>query len=124
MEQLTVTEAATRLGVSVRRVQAMVKAGSIPATRFGKAIAINEADLSLVTTYGKPGRPPKAKPDAEEPTAGAAGNGAADTTGAATTGGQAVTIGAKPQRKPKAKAATAETVTPKAKRTVKKGKAS
>lgn len=53
---ITTEEAAKRLGVSVDRVQALIRAGRLPAARFGKAYAINEADLDLVKNR-KPGRP-------------------------------------------------------------------
>jgi excisionase family DNA binding protein len=63
MKQITTEEAAARLGITKRRVQAMIKSGSLPAARFGRALAINESDLALVTVHGKAGRPPKAKAD-------------------------------------------------------------
>ena len=64
MKQITTEEAAARLGITKRRVQAMIKSGSLPAARFGRALAINESDLALVTVHGKAGRPPKAKAEA------------------------------------------------------------
>ncbi len=60
MNELTAQQVAERLGVTVRRVQAMVKDGRLPASRFGRAIVIRESDLSLVADR-TPGRPPKAK---------------------------------------------------------------
>jgi excisionase family DNA binding protein len=62
MDYLTAEEAAERLGVSTRRVQAMVKAGRLPSERFGRALMIRSADLALVADR-KPGRPPKEKED-------------------------------------------------------------
>jgi excisionase family DNA binding protein len=62
MNELTAQQVAERLGVTVRRVQAMVKDGRLPASRFGRAIVIRESDLSLVADR-TPGRPPKAKPE-------------------------------------------------------------
>jgi excisionase family DNA binding protein len=43
---LSATEAAARLGISPRRVQALVKAGRLPAQRIGRTLAIREADLA------------------------------------------------------------------------------
>lgn len=54
---LTTAEAATRLGVSVRRVQQMVKSGQLPADTFGGSLMIQAGDLALVADR-KPGRPP------------------------------------------------------------------
>jgi len=51
-------EAADHLGISVRRVQALVKSGKLPAQKFGTAYMINEKDLKLVKDR-KPGRPRK-----------------------------------------------------------------
>jgi excisionase family DNA binding protein len=64
MNELTAQQVADRLGVSVRRVQAMVKDGRLPASRFGRSLVIREADLSLVADRA-PGRPPKAKAEVE-----------------------------------------------------------
>jgi excisionase family DNA binding protein len=58
-EALTTIEAAARLGVSVRRVQQMVKSGQLPATVFGGSLMIQAKDLKLVEER-KVGRPPKA----------------------------------------------------------------
>ncbi len=62
MDELTAQQVAERLGVSVRRVQAMIKDGRLPASRFGRALVIRESDLALVADR-KTGRPPKAKPE-------------------------------------------------------------
>ena len=59
---LTVTEAASRLGVSRRRVIAMIEAGQLPAEKFANVYAINESDLALVADR-KPGRPKKQSAD-------------------------------------------------------------
>lgn len=56
MEYLTTAEVARELGVTVRRVQAMVKAGRLPASRFGRSLMIRRADLSRVRDR-RPGRP-------------------------------------------------------------------
>jgi hypothetical protein len=47
-----------RVGVSVRRVQQLVKAGRLPAQMFGGSLMIDEKDLALVAMR-KPGRPKK-----------------------------------------------------------------
>ena len=61
---LTTQEVAERLGVSTRRVIALIEAGRLPASRFGKAYAIKEADLGIVAERPA-GRPAKdAKPGA------------------------------------------------------------
>jgi len=56
---ISTKEAADRLGLSVRRVQALVKAGKLPGQKFGAAYMINEKDLAKVQNR-KPGRPKKA----------------------------------------------------------------
>ncbi len=60
MNLLTTKEAAGRLGVSVRRVHALIQDGRLPAEKFGRDYMIKEEDLKLVADR-KPGRPPKAK---------------------------------------------------------------
>jgi excisionase family DNA binding protein len=60
MKLLTTKEAATRLGVTVTRVQQLIAAGSLPAEKMGRDYFIKEDDLKLVEDR-KPGRPPKAK---------------------------------------------------------------
>jgi excisionase family DNA binding protein len=59
-EILSAAQAAARLGVTVRRVQQMVKNGQLPATVFGGALMIEASDLALVADR-KVGRPPKAE---------------------------------------------------------------
>jgi excisionase family DNA binding protein len=55
-------EAAGRLGVSVRRVQAMIKQGILPATKLARDWFIHESDLARLTASNrKPGRPRKPK---------------------------------------------------------------
>ncbi len=61
MNLLTTKETAAKLGVSVRRVQAMITEGSLPATKLGRDYIVKETDLKLVKDR-KPGRPPKEKP--------------------------------------------------------------
>ena len=53
---LTTQEAADVLGVTRRRVLAMIRAGQIPAARFGASWAIRPADVERVRDR-KPGRP-------------------------------------------------------------------
>ena len=49
-------DAATRLGITPRRVVALIRAGRLPATRVGRSWVIREADLALVKER-RPGRP-------------------------------------------------------------------
>ncbi|OLE51284.1 MAG: hypothetical protein AUG51_23975 [Acidobacteria bacterium 13_1_20CM_3_53_8] len=55
---LTTPQVAERLGVTVRRVQALIKAGRLPSQQYGRDHLIKEKDLALVAER-KPGRPPK-----------------------------------------------------------------
>lgn len=55
---LTTPQVAARLGVSIRRVQALIQAGRLPSRQFGRDHIINEADLALVADR-KTGRPKK-----------------------------------------------------------------
>ena len=66
MEFLTTEQVAARLGVTPRRVQAMAKAGRLPASRFGRSLMMKESDLALVAER-KRGRPPKAASTADQP---------------------------------------------------------
>jgi excisionase family DNA binding protein len=61
MKLLNTTEAAEKLGVSVRRVRQLIAEGKISAHNLGRDYAIEESAISQVKTYGKAGRPPKAK---------------------------------------------------------------
>ena len=70
METLTTKETAERLGVTVPRVHALIKAGRLPAEKRGRDVFIKESDLSLVANR-TPGRPPKAKAEANPATNGA-----------------------------------------------------
>lgn len=58
MEYLTTKEVAEKLGVSLRRVQAMIESGRLTATKFGRDYMIRERDLKLVENR-KVGRPKK-----------------------------------------------------------------
>ena len=55
---LTTPQVAERLGVTVRRVQALIKDGRLPSQQFGRDHLIRESDLKLVQNR-KPGRPRK-----------------------------------------------------------------
>jgi len=55
---LTTADAAARLGVTQRRVVALIEAGRLPASRFGPVWTIKESDLKKVKER-KPGRPRK-----------------------------------------------------------------
>ncbi len=55
---LTTQEAAEKLGVSVRRVVALINSRNLPSTRIGRSHVIKESDLKLVANR-KPGRPTK-----------------------------------------------------------------
>lgn len=61
MNLLNTTEAAERLGISARRVLALIEEGKLTAQKVGRDYAIQESALDSVKVYGKPGRPPKSK---------------------------------------------------------------
>lgn len=58
MKLLTTKEVAGRLGVSVRRVHALIQAERLPAEKFGRDYMIKEEDLKSVQDR-RPGRPRK-----------------------------------------------------------------
>lgn len=58
MDFLTTKQAAERLGITPRRVQALIEAGRLPAQKFGRDYMIREKDLKLVEDR-KVGRPKK-----------------------------------------------------------------
>jgi excisionase family DNA binding protein len=58
MEFLTTKEVAEKLGVTMRRIQAMIQSVSLPATKFGRDYMVREDDLRLVEVR-KVGRPKK-----------------------------------------------------------------
>lgn len=60
MEVLTTKQAAERLGITVRRVQALVSAGRLPAVKIGRDFVIKPSDLRLVE-HRKAGRPKRKK---------------------------------------------------------------
>ena len=51
-------EAAEKLGLSLRRVQALITSGRLPAQKIGNSYVVNEKDLELVKER-IPGRPSK-----------------------------------------------------------------
>jgi excisionase family DNA binding protein len=57
MNVLTTDQAGEILGVTGRRVRALIKAGRLPAIKFGNSWMINKKDLKKVAVR-KPGRPP------------------------------------------------------------------
>ncbi len=63
---ITTKEAAKRLNISVRRVQALIAAGRLPAEKIGNSFAIKESDLRIVDGR-KNGRPLNGgKPDEKD----------------------------------------------------------
>lgn len=56
---LTTAEAAEKLGVSVRRVRALIREKKLVAQKVGRDYAIEEKALKDVKVYGKAGRPKK-----------------------------------------------------------------
>ncbi len=61
MNLLSTDQAAERLGISGRRVRALIAEGKLQATYVGGGYVIEESALDAVRVYGKAGRPPKAK---------------------------------------------------------------
>jgi excisionase family DNA binding protein len=61
MKLLNTNQAAERLGISARRVRALIAAGTLQAHHIGQEWAIEEGALAHVTVYRKPGRPPVSK---------------------------------------------------------------
>jgi excisionase family DNA binding protein len=55
---LTTPQVAARLGVSARRVLALIESGRLPSQQFGRDHVVKESDLHLVEDR-KVGRPPK-----------------------------------------------------------------
>ena len=53
-------EAAEKLGLSIRRVQALITSGRLPAQKIGNSFVVREKDLELVKER-KPGRPANQK---------------------------------------------------------------
>jgi excisionase family DNA binding protein len=62
MAMLGTAEAATRLGISARRVSAMIQNGQLRAMKIGKTWIIEEAEIvRLAKMKRQPGRPRKQK---------------------------------------------------------------
>ncbi len=61
MNELTTTEVAERLGISLRQVQTLIQRNRLPATKKGRDWFVLESDLELVRERKKTGRPPKHK---------------------------------------------------------------
>jgi excisionase family DNA binding protein len=61
MNLISTDEAALRLGVSGRRIRALITEGKLAAQYVGGGYVIEESALEGVQVYGKAGRPPKAK---------------------------------------------------------------
>ena len=59
MKLISTDEAATRLGVSPRRIRQLIDDGKLVAQYVGGGYVIDESALAAVQTYGKAGRPPK-----------------------------------------------------------------
>ncbi len=57
---ISTKEASEKLGLSIRRVQALITSGKLPAQKIGNSYVIKESDLELVKDR-KTGRPPKDK---------------------------------------------------------------
>ena len=60
MSLISTNEAADRLGITRRRIVALILDGRLTAQKVGRDYVIDEKDLKLVEDR-KPGRPPKAK---------------------------------------------------------------
>ena len=60
MDFLTTKQVAERLGVTIRRIQALIEAGRLPAQKFGRDYMIDARNLKLVKDR-KVGRPRKVK---------------------------------------------------------------
>lgn len=58
-------EAAKRLRISIRRVQALIATGRLPAERIGNSFAIKESDLK-VFSYRPNGRPANGRTRSEK----------------------------------------------------------
>jgi excisionase family DNA binding protein len=58
MNLITTEQAATELGVTRRRVQALIQSGRLKATKVGRVYVIRPKDLEAVRVR-KPGRQPK-----------------------------------------------------------------
>ncbi len=55
---ISTKEAAEKLGISMRRVQALITDGRLPAQKIGNSYIVKESDLKIVKERS-PGRPKK-----------------------------------------------------------------
>jgi excisionase family DNA binding protein len=60
---LTVKEVAEMHGITVWRIHQLIKDETLKAVKYGNQYLIETKDAKDLTTYGKPGRPPKDKDD-------------------------------------------------------------
>jgi excisionase family DNA binding protein len=56
---LSVKEVADKRGVTVWRIHQLIKAGTLPAEKYGNQYLIKTKDADAMTIHGKPGRPAK-----------------------------------------------------------------
>jgi excisionase family DNA binding protein len=63
MKLLNTSQASAVLGVSERRVRALIAEGKLTAQQVGRDYVITEEALGAVKVYGRAGRPPKAEPE-------------------------------------------------------------
>lgn len=62
---ITTKEASEQLGISVRRVLALIQSGDLPSERIGRSHIIKEENLNLVKER-KPGRPKGYSPNKKD----------------------------------------------------------
>jgi excisionase family DNA binding protein len=67
-EIISVSEAASSLGVSSRQVRNLIQAGTLSAQMVGGSYMIRRADLAKVPVDRKPGPKPAAAPPPVKPT--------------------------------------------------------
>ncbi len=56
---LSVKEVAEKRGVTIGRIHQLIKAGTLPAEKYGNQYLIKTKDADALTIHGKPGRPKK-----------------------------------------------------------------
>ena len=61
MKLFSTREAAAILGISERRVRALIIEGRLSAQKVGRDYVIEEKAIKTVRVYGKPGRPTHSK---------------------------------------------------------------
>lgn len=62
---ISTKEASIKLKISIRRVQALIAAGRLPAEKIGNSLIIKESDLKLIKAR-KTGRPANAEKPAQK----------------------------------------------------------